>query len=404
MLFTLIKNEFIKLFKRSKTWIVFALFVVCIVGVAYINNVSAKETRRMMSPEGQIEMYNQSLENEKKHLESIKNIDEPWVETEIASSEEAIKHYEEQIKIQEEKKNNPDDPDIWRKELKEERENIKTQLEDETVPDEYKTYEKQRLQQLDMYLDKDIKPVQEWEFNAESYLKNFMQVVGLIILVAGISVFMSDIVSGEATPPTMKFLLVQPISRGKVLLSKFITVVLTVLAMISGLELIAFGVVGAIAGFDGMDVPTIIGQKYTFKFEDGMKQFMLVDGSGSIVTRGEALMQSFALQALFIVACCAMVFLISAVIKSSMITMAISVIVSVASTMICMMSTKIGSKVGQYIFLNYGNTPSVISGDVANMFRNPNFSVELGVGLMVGTIVVSYLIAHIVFSKKDILI
>lgn len=404
MLFTLIKNEFIKLFKRTKTWIVFALFAVCIVGVAYISNISANETRRMLSPEGKIEMYNQSIENEKKHLESIKNIDEPWVENDIASSEESIKHYEEQIKIQEEKKNNPNDPNIWRKELEKEKENIKAQLEDKSIPDEDKAYQKQRLQQIDIHLDKDIKPVEEWDFNAVLYLNNFMQVIGLIILVAGISVFMSDIVSGEATPPTMKFLLVQPISRGKVLLSKFITVVLTVLGMISGLELIAFGVVGAIAGFDGMNVPTIVGKKYIFKFEDGMEQFMLVDGSGNFITRGEALMQSFALQALFIVACCAMVFLISAVIKSSMTTMAISVIISVASTMICMMSTKLGSKIGQYIFLNYGNTTSVISGDVAMMFQNPNFSVELGVGLMIGTIVVSYLIAHIVFSKKDILI
>ena len=62
--------------------------------------------------------------------------------------------------------------------------------------------------------------------------------------------FMSDIVSGESTPATLKFLLVQPISRAKVILSKFIAVVITVVAMIAGLEVAAYGVIGAFTGFD----------------------------------------------------------------------------------------------------------------------------------------------------------
>ena len=61
---------------------------------------------------------------------------------------------------------------------------------------------------------------------------------------------MSDIVSGESTPATLKFLLVQPISRAKVILSKFIAVVITVVGMIAGLEVAAYGVIGAFTGFD----------------------------------------------------------------------------------------------------------------------------------------------------------
>ena len=67
-----------------------------------------------------------------------------------------------------------------------------------------------------------------------------MQFLGMAILVAGIAVFMSDIVSGECTPATLKFLLIQPVTRGKVLLSKFIAVTITVLTMILGAELVGF--------------------------------------------------------------------------------------------------------------------------------------------------------------------
>jgi len=86
-----------------------------------------------------------------------------------------------------------------------------------------------------------------------------------------------------------------------------------------------------------------------------------------------------------------------------MITMAISVIMSVTSTMVCLMSSTVG-KVAHLIFLNYGATNTVIDGSVAGTFHNPNFSVGLGAALMVGTIVISYIIAHVVFSKKDFLI
>ena len=404
MLFTLIKNEFIKLFRKAKTWIVFALFALCVIAMAVMSNINAKDMRYNMSPEGRIESLNQSMKWQNEHLKSIENLTEPWVKEEITRIKEEISNTEQQIKEQEDRKNKPVDAEAWKKDLEEEKKLVQQNLADENVPDMYKNHDKQRLEQINAYLEAGIEPVPEWEFDAANYSKGFMQMIGLIILVAGIAVFMSDIVSGEATPPTLKFLLVQPISRGKVLLSKFITVVLTVVGMISGLQLAAFGVVGAIGGFDGMKMPTIIGNQYKVELKDGYPELTMIDGSGILATRGEALFQSFALQILFIVACCAIVFLISAIIKSSMITMAISVIISVASTMICMMSSTIGSKFAHLIFLNYGNTPSIIDGSVAYMFNNPNFTMGLGVVLMVGTTIVSYLIAHIVFSKKDILI
>ena len=83
--------------------------------------------------------------------------------------------------------------------------------------------------------------------------------------------------------------------------------------------------------------------------------------------------------------------------------MAISVLVCVASTMICMMSSSISSKFGHLIFLNYGNTVGVIDGSIAQMFNNPNFSIGFGIALMVGTIVVCYTISTVIFNKKDIL-
>ena len=89
--------------------------------------------------------------------------------------------------------------------------------------------------------------------------------------------------------------------------------------------------------------------------------------------------------------------------KSSMTTMALSVIISVASTMICAASSTM-RKGAHLLFFNYGDTKSVITGDIVNMYGNPNFSLGLGIALMCSVIAVSYVLAHVIFSKKDILI
>lgn len=406
ILFNLIKNEMIKILKRTKTWIVFGLFFVCVVGTMFLNNYSAKEVARYNSPEGRIEQLNNQKKYLNQKIDSDKQYGDEYSNQERLSLEQELKKVEEDINIQEQRKDKADDPELWKLELQDEKEELQKQVNDSTVPDRYKTYSKERIEQIDTYLDENKKPVEQWEFNAINYAKGFIGTIGIVILVLGIATFMSDIVSGESTPATLKFLLVQPISRGKVILSKFISVTLTVLIMICGLELVAFGVVGAIKGFDGAQMQDKVGVQYEWTTpEDGGEPVISpVENSGESIERVEALVQSFGLQILFIVACCALVMLISVIFKSSMISMAVSMIISIASTMMCLMSSSLGKKVSHLIFLNYGNTTNVISGDVAKVFNNTNFSVSLGVSLMVSTIVVSYVLSHIIFTKKDILV
>ena len=71
---------------------------------------------------------------------------------------------------------------MWRKTLEQEKKNIQEVLDDESYPDRYKTYEKQRMAEINSFLDAGIKPVEEWEFYPKNVGMQFMQVVGLIIL------------------------------------------------------------------------------------------------------------------------------------------------------------------------------------------------------------------------------
>lgn len=408
MIFTLIKNELIKIFKRGKTWIVFALFALTIAGMGVISYKEAKNTEYYQSPEGQIESLKDSIKYSKSDIEYYKTVKEEWAKEEITNAESRIKELEQQINtLEEEIKNNKDNPNAWRESLEEEKKTIEDNLKDSSYSEDDKVYFKQRLEEINIYLDKNMKPIEEWEFNGINYGIKFIFMIGTLILAAGIAVFMSDIVSGECTPPTLKFLLVQPISRGKVILSKFIAVVITVVTMIGGLEALVVAGISAFTGFDAGKMPQYIGKTfkwdYTNAAENGGPQLAEVAGSGVLSTRWMYLLESFGLQILFIIACCAFIFMISAIFKSSMITMAVSVILCVAATIIPEMSQTIRS-ISRFFFTSYGDTTSLVSGYCAMNFNNPNVTLGFGVIVMIVTTIVSYIIGHIVFNKKDILI
>ncbi|MFR5265465.1 ABC transporter permease [Clostridium sp.] len=410
MFFTLVKNELIKLFSRGKTWIVFGLFALIVIGTNVAFHFSDKEMRYYNSPQGRIEDIDRNIGYMKESIEryekELKSNPESNVKEYIAMEKENIKELEKDKKREEEKLKNGVNPNQWKEDLSTEKNQLKERLKEKDVEDREKATIKNRLAEIENIEKLGMKPIESWEFSPFNNSISFMTLIGTMILVTGIAIFMSDIVSGESTPPTLKFLLVQPISRTKVIASKFTAVVLTVLSMIVGLEILAFGALGAMKGFDSGKMPVFLGQKYVLNVTQnsyGWKELVPVENSAYLSNISSYFLQSLGLQILFIIACCSFVFLISTLFKSSMITMAVAVIVSVATTMLTMNIGKL-KDIAHLIFLNYGATPSIVNGEIAYMSQNTNFSVSLGVTLMVITIIICPLLAALVFKKKDILI
>lgn len=407
MLFTLIKNELIKLLKKGKTWIVFALFALFI-GITIFGQYSGDKNMRMwQSPEKQLEMAKENLDYYNNELELNKNSDaNPDY---IASLEESIEYSKEQIKSYEDIIKNGGNEDEWKKQLDEE---IKYAKEDiaryEKYDDEwskqYIVQAQERLEKFTYLKENNIQPLYGWEYDAYNYMSSLMQFLGMAILVAGIAVFMSDIVSGECTPATLKFLLIQPVTRGKVLLSKFIAVTITVLSMILGGELLGFLFVNLTSNSNSSSYPVSIGTLYEKIINpDGSAMLSKVIGSGHMGTNLELFIKSMLFQGLFIITACAVIFMISTLIKSSMITMAISVVVTVFLT-IGSYNLSALRKIAHLVFLNFGDSISVFTGSSAMMLQNPNITATNGIIVMIITSIIAYAIAHINFSKKDILI
>ena len=407
MLFTLIKNELIKLLKKGKTWIVFALFALFI-GITIFGQYSNDKNMRMwQSPEKQLEMAKENLEYYTNELELNKNSEaNPDY---IASLEESIEYSKEQIKNYENIIKNGVSEDEWKKQLDEEIKYAKEEVEryknyDDEWSKQYIVQAQERLEKFTYLKENNIEPLYGWEYDSYNYMSSLMQFLGMAILVAGIAVFMSDIVSGECTPATLKFLLIQPVTRGKVLLSKFIAVTITVLSMILGGELLGFLFVNLTSNSNSSSYPVSIGTLYEKVINpDGTEMLSKVIGSGHMGTNLELFIKSMLFQGLFIVTACTVIFMISTLIKSSMITMAISVVLTVFLT-IGSFNLSALKKVAHLVFLNFGDSISVFTGNSAMMMQNPNITVKNGIIVMIITSIVAYAIAHINFSKKDILI
>ena len=73
-----------------------------------------------------------------------------------------------------------------------------------------------------------------------------------IVLIAG------AIVSDEFNKGTIKLLLVRPFNRAKILLAKFITVLITVLFVMILTVILQFIVGGIFFGFESLSIPAVV--------------------------------------------------------------------------------------------------------------------------------------------------
>ncbi|SFA83326.1 ABC transporter permease subunit [Clostridium frigidicarnis] len=407
MIGILVKNELRKLLRRSKTWIIFGLFIAALLLIGVGDYFSGKSMEKYNSPEFKIENINNEVEYiEKDYLSSSKDLQnkDPEKYEQMTNRVNDLKN--EKTSLENAIKDPSKSKDLWKVQLDGQIKDIENQLKDDTMPERYKGQMKTQLTQLNYLKDNNIKPINEWELNSYNYLKSVMQILGVFLLGIGIALFMSDIVSGECTPATLKFLLIQPISRGKVILSKFIAVCITSVTMILSTEILGFIIIGLFKGFGNSNYPMTIGTKFQYdlsKIEDGIHPLIEIANSTTMISLSQFTLRSFLLQALYIIACCSFVFMVSSLVKSSMTSMAIATSVLIACN-IFNTAFAFFRKISFLLFTSFGTPSDLLTGQIAIFYNKPFITLGFGIIVMLCWIVGCYLIAHFIFKKKDILI
>lgn len=405
----LIKNELIKLFNRKKTYIVLAAFILLTAAMCYGSFKMDENTKKYNTPEFRVKNLQESLTYMKRDKENVPK--------DIKNDTKALEDYNKSIDANIEKTENEiknlnnviasGSKEIdWRKQLNDEITSREEELKNSNIPERYKEQEKLDLSRKKYLLNNEIKPADE-DFNGFNFAKNLIQQLGTIFLAVGVIVFSTDIVSGECTPPTLKFLLIQPVSRGKVLLSKFISVVISAVTLILSVELLFMVIVGLWKGFGNSHYPMFVDTLYQFDLSkvagNGTHPLIQVANSTHIITISQYLVRVFLLQVLYIVACTSFAFLISSLFKSSMVSMGLSIVAVIALTVLVRGIPGL-SKIALFMFTSYGEITTLIDGSAAEAFQNPSITLVFGVIILTTWSIVCYLISHFVFNKKDILI
>lgn len=408
MLFSLIKNEFIKIFKRGKTWIVFALFLIFIALTIYGNWKGEQNMKEINSPEYQLQMAEDQLAYYKEELKNAEaSGDEAWIES-IKSS---IEYYEKSIELNKKILKEGISEDTWKTELDMSIDNIKNTIKEyekngtkERYKNDYISLQEE-LEILEYLKANSIVPLKGWEYQEYNFLESLSTLLGIGLLVAGIAIFMSDILSGEATPPTLKFLLVQPVSRAKILLSKYIVSVITVLTLIIIPEILGMTFVNLTSNINVGNYPVRVGQQYEKVFNPEYGEMVLekIPETSEMITNFDLAVRTIGYQAIFIITCCSVIFMFSTLFKSSMISMAVSVIL----TIFLSIGTQVIGTLRIYshlLFTTYADSYNLISSKLPLMYNNEKLTITNGIICLILTIIISYLISHINFKNKDILI
>lgn len=404
MFLGLVKNEFIKIFAKKKTYIILLLFVALSVVIAVIAEQSEASYLRSIDPAYKIENIEREIGYQTEYLESVKNstdMTEADKKRELENNAIYLTQLEADLASEKALLESNKTYD-WVVEANAQIVSLKEQLAASDDP-EFTISMNQQIQKLQFQLDNNI-PINEENLNTGlNYLRLSISVIFAGFLAFGLILFTGDIMSGEYNPGTLKFLLIQPVTRIKVLISKYLVTVAASIALILGFQgLFALGV-GIVKGFGSINLPIFVGQRFEAILRNGEMNFTQISGTGSFIGQGEYLLRGLFLESLFIAAMVAFITMVSVITKSTVISFTVLIATLLGSNILYTLSTTY-RKLSAYIFLHQTSIDGILSGNVIMETHNLNFTYSLSIIVLLISCLAFLGIAMTVFKKRDILI
>lgn len=331
-LLKLIFNEQVKIFVRKSTWAMFIILAILVIGAGFIIK---------FSDDHRTDHYDQDT----------------W-QAEIEAENEAY--------------------------LKEREEYEKKMEEDEDgyhIPPSMGRYEENLY-----YLEHDIKPVKfgAWHFTHETkVLLSFLSLFTIIIA--------AGIVSSEYRWGTIKLLLIRPISRSKILLSKYLSILVFSIVTAIFLFVISFLTGAVLFGFEGELNP------YGFT----MDSFNSVTGEGNaggsvFIPLVNDVLAGYGYQMIILVMMATFALLISTVFQSSSLAIGLSIFFMFAGNSIILFL--IDYPWAKYIL--FANTD--LSQYVHNDLLIEGMTRQFSIGVLIVYYVIFMVISWLVFTKRDV--
>ncbi len=243
-----------------------------------------------------------------------------------------------------------------------------------------------QIQQSQYYLDHNINPS---EPGAPTFMRGFIENAAELFLPLMIMIVAVDLVSSERSMGTIKLLLTRPVSRFRVLLGKYITLVLAVSLVMLIFGVLAYIIAAFMFGGKGWTAPVLTG----FSVKGGE-----LDISGvRLVTQWQYLFQLFGLAWFISLVVGTLSFMLSILMRSSAAGMGTMLACLISGAILSNMVSSWES--AKYLFMVNLGLMDYVSGSAPPIEgMTLGFSLTVLLVWMAGSLIVSFG----VFMKKDI--
>jgi ABC-2 type transport system permease protein len=403
----LIKNEILKLGRKSKLYIVIAFLVLVTVIQCYAKHteITAK------TPEKIIAECERLIEN-MKNVTVIQHGGSGDGEggTVIDSISETIENAKKEIERAQQIINNRGRD--WRINVREEIAYYERRAEEAKAEGDVVSQESNavKINMLNYYLDNDMKPEEEYIFK-NTVILDIMTYIGNIFLFVVVMILTVETIADENSSGTIKLLLTKPVSRGKIFISKFLASLIASLGIVIIIETLAYLVIGVIFGFGNMQAPAAICTKYEpdpiliARYGMGVKPIL---GSTIIVPLWQKLVMVLALQTIFIVTVVSFGMLISAIMKNGISAMILGLLITTVFTVLTVQVSDFGkikpvAIIMPYLFSTYSAGSPILTGYLSKHLNSTLIGAPFAILVMVAWAVLFFIAGLNIFAKKDVL-
>lgn len=144
----------------------------------------------------------------------------------------------------------------WRAAIEKRSADLERRINQRNLPDAWKRWMKYESGRLRYHLQKNINPE---TITGPLFTRGFAGVGSVLLIPLLIAVFGADLISSEFAEGTVTLLLTRPVARWKVLLSKYVAMMLFTTLTLLAAFVLAWGISGFAFGWKGWDAPILTG-------------------------------------------------------------------------------------------------------------------------------------------------
>lgn len=278
--------------------------------------------------------------------------------------------------------------DDWRKLAGQQLIDMKNRLDSPYMDEKNKSSTRVRMEQLQYNLDNNINPLEQ---SAAKFTTKFMEQAIFLFLPLLIIMLSADMVSGESSSGTIKLLLVRNVPRWKILLSKYLTLVILEVIVVFFAFVLSVIISGFFFGYGGWLAPVATGFKVLAGKLDTTSVLNVPQWQYSLMVYSLAFFVSVVVGSIS--------FMISILVKSTAASIGIIMSTLVAGNFISFFLTD--WKITRYMFMVNLRLTDYLSGSFQPIEgMNMLFSITVLLGWAIASIIVSF----VYFTKQDILV